>query len=300
MTFPNPVAHPLAAPTVTDTDITVDMLLQQPTRVTSFLMDITQQRFVLDRLFTSPGGVTGGAVVYDQVTENNLYTDRDVQPVKPNSEFPITTSHRRAPKVAEVEKYGGKFYFSDEARDRNDQAVFRNESTRLGNTIVRKLNSRAIAVVEAAIDGSNSFDGNNWSTAVPNGNNPSLPSATPAADFAGAQLLADQMELGVQFNIALVNPIQLNALRLFYGGGLNQMLADNGYDEVFASNRVPAGVAYMVAEGQLGEMRLEQPLATETWRDPDNQRTWVQSSVRPVMYVTNPFAVVKVKKLAGV
>src|SRR5690606_37837745 len=152
--YPNPVAHPLAAPVISGTDVSVDMLLQQPTRVTSFLMDITQERFVLDRLFTSPGGVTGGAVVYDVVEENNLYTDRDVQPVKPGSAFPVTTSHRRAPKVAEVEKYGGKFYFTDEARDRNDQVTFRNESTRLGNTIVRKLNARAIAVVEAAIESS--------------------------------------------------------------------------------------------------------------------------------------------------
>jgi hypothetical protein len=39
-------------------------------------------------------------------------------------------------------------------------------------------------------------------------------------------------------------------------------------------------------------MRIEQPLATETWREPETQRTWVQSSVRPVMYVNNPYAVV--------
>jgi hypothetical protein len=105
-------------------------------------------------------------------------------------------------------------------------------------------------------------------------------------------------ELGIQYNIALVNPVQLNALRLFYtstgnSGGLEQMLQDNGYDEVYASNRIPVGTAYFVAEGQLGEMRLEQPLATETWREPETQRTWVQSSVRPVQFVNNPFAVVK-------
>ena len=271
-------------------------MLQQPTRITAFLMDLTLERFLLDRLFSSDGGVTGGAVIYDSITENELYLDRDVEPVAPGAEFPVVTSSRRAPKVAQVEKFGGKFFFTDEARDRNDQSAFRNENIKLGNTIVRKLNARAVEEMDQAITangGLSEFVGNDWSAAVPGGSNPSLPADTPAADFAQAQLLADQRELGIQYNVAIVNPVQLNELRLFYGGNLAQMLADNGYDEVYASNRVPVGTAYFVAEGQLGEMRLEQPLATETWREAGTQRTWVQSSVRPVMFVNNPFAVVR-------
>ena len=303
----NPVAHPLAAPTITGTNITVDLMLQQPTRITQFIMDITLQRFVLDRLFTSPGGVTGGAVVYDVIQANDIYTDRDVSAVAPGAEFPIVTSIRRVPRVAEVEKFGGKYFFTDEARDRNDQTAFRNENVRLGNTIVRKLNTRAIQILEDAIaanGGQSQFVGHNWGAAIPNGNNPTPPAATPAADFANAQLMADIAELGIQYNIALVNPVQLNALRLFYtstgnSAGLEQMLEDNGYDEVYASNRIANGTAYFIAEGQLGEMRLEQPLATETWREPETQRTWVQSSVRPVQFVNNPFAVVKATGLAG-
>lgn len=292
----NPVAHPLFAPTVTGTEITVDTMLQQPTRITQFLADITLQRFILDRLFNSAGGVTGGAVIYDQVTENELYLERDVERVAPATEFPVVTSARKAPKVAEVEKWGGKFWFSDEARDRNDQAAFRNESTRLGNTIVRKLNARAVEVLNVAIaanGGLSEFVGNDWSAAVPAGATPTAPALTPGADFSRAQLLADQRELGIQFNIALVSPTQLNELRLFYQSNLDQMLEDNGFDEIYATNRITAGTAYFVAEGQLGEMRVEQPLATETWREPNTQRTWVQSSVRPIMYVTNPFAVIK-------
>lgn len=292
----NPVTHPLAAPVITGNTITVDTMLQQPTRITAFLQDITLQRFILDRLFSSEGGVTGGAVVYDLMTENELYLDRDVEPVSPGGEFPIVTSSRRAPKVAQVEKYGGKYFFTDEARDRNDQSAFRNENIKLGNTIVRKLNTRAVEVLEAAITangGLSTFVGNDWSAAIPNGSNPTAPALTPGADLAKAQLTADQRELGVRFNIALLNPVQMNEMRLFYGGSLNAMLEDNGFDEAYASNRVPVGTAYFIAEGQLGEMRLEQPLATETWREESTQRTWVQSSVRPVMFVNNPFAVVK-------
>jgi hypothetical protein len=293
---PNPVAHPLAAPVVTGDTITIDTMLQQPTRITNFLQDLTLQRFILDRLFTSEGGVTGGAVVYDLVTENELYLDRDVEPVSPGGEFPIVTSTRRAPKVAQVEKFGGKYYFTDEARDRNDQSAFRNENIKLANTIVRKLNARAIEVVTAAIAGNgglSEFTGNDWSEAIPNGSDPTAPALTPGADLGKSQLIADQRELGIQYNVVLMNPVQLNEMRLFYGASLQQMLIDNGFDEAYASNRVPAGTVYYVAEGQLGEMRLEQALATETWRENGTERTWVQSSVRPVMFVNNPFAVIR-------
>jgi hypothetical protein len=292
----NPVEHPLGAPIMSGTDITVDVLLQQPTRVTSFLMDMTLARFVLDRLFTSNGGVTGGAVVYDVVVANDIFLLRDVEPISPGAEFPIVTSVRRVPKVASVEKYGGRFFITYEARDRNDLVVFRNELTRLGNTIVRKLNTRAIAAVNAAVaanNGMSTYIGNNWETAIPKGANPTAPPLTPGADFSKPQMLADQAELGIQFDTMLINPVQLNSLRLFYEDGLEQMLQDAGYDDLYASNRVPVGTAYAVASGQLGEMRLEQPLMTETWNEPENQRAWTQSSVRPVMFVTNPYAVME-------
>ena len=296
----NPVSHPLAAPVVNGTEVTVDQMLQQPTRVTRYLADITLERFIIDRVFVSAGGVTGGAVLYDLSTENELYMDRDVEPVAPAQEFPIVTSSRRAPAVAQVEKYGGKFFITDEARARNNSVLFQRETDKLANTIVRKLNSRAVEVIEAAIaanGGGSTFAGTDWSAAVPGGSNPTIPASTPIADFAQAQLLADRRDLGMRFNVALVNPTQLNELALFYADRLSDALSDNGFEEIYSSNRVPEGSAYFLARGQVGEMRLEQPLATETWREEATQRTWVQSSVRPVMFVDNPFAIVKVTGL---
>jgi hypothetical protein len=293
----NPVEHPLGPPTMSGTNITVDVMLNQPTRVTAYLLDITLARFILDRIFTSNGGVSGGAVVYDVIVANDIFLLRDVEPVSPGAEFPTVTSIRRVPHVASVEKYGGKFWVSYEARDRNDQVAFRNELVRLGNTIVRKLNTRAIAALNAAIAGNNgmsTYVGNNWETAIPKGANPTPPPLTPGADFSKPQMLADQAELGIQYDTMLVNPVQLNSLRLFYEDGLEQMLSDAGYSELYASNRVPVGTAYAVASGQLGEMRLEQPLMTETWNEPDHQRAWTQSSVRPVMFVQNPWAVMEI------
>jgi hypothetical protein len=59
ISYPMPTTHPLGPPTVSGTSITVDTMLQQPTRVTRMIMDLTLERFVADRLFSSGGGVTG-------------------------------------------------------------------------------------------------------------------------------------------------------------------------------------------------------------------------------------------------
>lgn len=292
------VAHPLGPPVVTGTTITVDTMLQQPTRVTRLIMDLSLQRFIADRIFASSGGVSGGAVIYDQATQNELWTDRDVQRVLPAEEFPVITSSRLIPKLAQVEKWGGKVYITDEARDRNNAVALTNQLRQLTNTIIRKINARAVAELEASITAfpSQTYAGVNWGTVVTGGASQSNASAWPAADFAKAQMLADQQELGVVYNLWLLNPLQLARLRTIYGDNLEGVLSTFNI-RIYTSNRVAAGTAYVCVEGQVGEMRIEKPLATETWREAKTQRWWIQTDVRPVMYVTNPYAVIKVTGL---
>lgn len=298
--YPAPVSHPLGPPTISGTTITVDLMLQQPTRVTRMIMDLTLQRFVADRIFASAGGVTGGAVVYDQAVLNELYLDRDVQKVSPGGEFPLVTSERLAPRIAEVEKWGGKVFITDEARDRNSTVVFTNQMRQLANTIVRKINQRAIAELTASLASSGQTTvGNNWSTVVTAGTSASTAQLYPAHDFAKAQMLAEQQELGVVYSLWLLNPQEWAQLITIYGSANLQALLDALNIDIYVSNRVPAGTAYVVAEGQVGEMRVEKPLGSETWREQETERTWVQSSVRPVMYVTNPYAVIQFTGLAG-
>lgn len=299
--LPSSHQHPLGIPTLSGTTMTIDLMLDQPTRITRILSDLTLQKFLLDRLFTSAGGVTGGAVVYDMATINELYLERDVQRVEPGAEFPVVTSERRPPNIALVEKWGGKVWITDEARQRNSSVLFMNELRKLGNTMVRKLNQKAIDVIEAAITangGASNTTGQNWNTVVTGGSSQSNATLWPAADFSKAQLLADTAELGITFDLWIVNPAQAAQAALLYGAAFGSVLSSYGIS-MYASNRVPAGTAYAVASGQLGELRIEKPLGTETWREQETERTWVQSSVRPVMYVTNPYAIMKFTGLAG-
>jgi hypothetical protein len=105
----------------------------------------------------------------------------------------------------------------------------------------------------------------------------------------------------VQYDLWLVNPAQMYQFNLIYGQRCRPGAdpAALGIREMYASNRVTAGTAYAVASQQVGELRLEEPLQTETWREPKTRRTWVQSSIKPVMYVTNPYSVRKITGLAG-
>ena len=294
-----PVFYPFWGPVVSGTNITVSTLLAQPTRITRYLSDLSLRGFISSRIFSSPGGgVQGGAVVYDQLTLNDLFSTRDVQNVEPGAEFPIVTSDSSTPLVASVEKYGGKFFITDEARDRNDQGIIQREGRNLINTIMRKTDQKAVATLDAAILGSQTAVGANWNTVVTSGASATSAAGWPAADIAKVQLLADQAELGVQFDLWIVNPAQRAQFGILYGSATRDVLASYGV-EMIASNRVAPGTAYVVEQGQPGEMRLEKPLTTETWREQAAQRTWVQSDIRPVMYVTNPYSVAKITGLAG-
>jgi hypothetical protein len=300
---PGALYNPLAPPVVgaDETSITVDYALQNPSRViTPMIIDITLQRFFVDRVFANGGGVTGGAVIYNEVAGNDLYAERDVQEVAPGEEFPVLTFQRRGFKIATPRKWGAKFPITWEARDRNDVNQFTNAVRQMSNTIVRKINQMGVTLLDAYVAAnSRQVTGHNWQTVVTVGSSASNWTLWPANDFAKAELIAEQEELGIEYSVWIMNPQEYTALAGIYGDSLDAMLAAHNVD-IYVTNRVAAGTAYVVAPGQVGEMRLEAPLRTRTWDDPDGiEQTWTQSSVRPLMFANNPFAVLKFVGLAG-
>jgi hypothetical protein len=291
--------YPLALPTISGSNVSVDVMLNEPTRITKYLSDLTLRGFWADQVFTPGGGVTGGAILYTQLTTNDLFvaSSRDVMNVEPGAEFPIVTFDRPVPLVKPVEKFGGKFFVSDEARDRNDPLMLQQGTQRLANTISRRIHTNAVAELDAqitALGGSaQTATANNWGNVVTGGSSQTTASGWPAADFAKVQLLADQKELGVVFDTWILNPIDANDFNIVYGENANQVLANHGI-RFITSNRITAGTAYVIEAGNVGQMRLEKPLSTETWREQGTQRTWVQSDVRPVFVITNPYSIAKV------
>lgn len=298
----SPVAYPLGAPTVQDSKVTVDLMYRQAGRITKRLSDRTKQKFIAPELFGEAGTTTSaGAIIYDVITINELYTKNDIEQRGPTDEYPTVQGERGEPKVAKSEDWGGKFWMSDEAIRRNDTVAMTRLTDQLANTIVRKVNQRTVAVLEAVIaslGGAGVIPGNDWSTAELTGTNPTPSADRPFADLLSAQLAADVEELGYEYNVWVMNPQEYFNLRVVYGPGVYEMLREAGVS-IFRSNRVTAGTAYAAVRQGVGFLGYEQMLSTETWREPKNKKNWVQSSVLPIMGVTDPYAVKKITGLAG-
>lgn len=292
--------YPLGTPSVNGNNITVDLMLQQPTRINAYLSNIALKNYFAERIFSNSGGVTGGALVYDQLTTNDLFPTRAAQKVAPGAEFPEVTFDRPAPKTAQVEKLGGKFRVTDEAKDRNDLSGIQNEGVKLGNDIQRQLHARALAELEAVLTTYSAdlvMGGTSWRGATSLTLSTENKAALPAADLANIRKKGATQELGVDYNLLILNPQEWANLSIIYGDA-EAWLRAQGFG-VQVSNQVVAGTAYAVQEGLVGQVRYEQPLMTETWRDPSTQSTIVQASVRSVFAVTNPYNALKLTGLAA-
>jgi hypothetical protein len=302
-TYADPIQYPLAAPTVSTTTYTVDFLLQNPARVTRIVNDLTLSNFFLDDIFTIGGDVSGGAVLYDQATTLDTYTNRDVERIEPGTEAPIVGGVRTAPLVAQVEKFGGKFVMTQEAIDRNDQSRFRNQTRRLANTIVRKMHQRGLAELAANITAfSRTASGISWSDALALTMTTAAANNMPAYDFAATATANELAEMGYAYDTLIVHPTEALSLRALYKGELSNVLRDNGITTFISTPRKAAASAYFLAGGAVGEMRLEHPLRTTTANEVTSaptmiEQTWTQSLVNPVMFVTDPYAILEVTGL---
>lgn len=289
--------YPLAAPTISGTTYTVDFLLDNPTRVTRIVNDLVMRNFFLDKVFAVGGDVSGGAVIYDQATAYDVYTNADVERVEPGMEAPIVGGDRGVPLTAQVEKFGGKFPITNEARRRNNVSRFNNQTRRLSNTIVRKMHQRGLAELAAVITAQSRTAATiSWTQAMALTGTTRAPSLMPMRSIAAARKESENNEMGYDYDTIIANPTEAEALRVCYGSELGAVLADNGISELISTPRKAAGSVYILAGRQVGEMRLEEPLRTTvspegapTLREQD----WVQSLVNPVMYVTDPFAILE-------
>jgi hypothetical protein len=295
------ITNPLSAPTVSGTTITVDFLLNNPTRVTRIVADLVMSNFFLDRVFTTGGDVQGGAVLYDQVTAYDVYTDRDVERVEPGSESPIVTGQRSAPLVAQVEKFGGKFPVTYEARRRNNISRVNNHMRRLSNTIVRKMHQRGLAELAAAVSANSrtAASAATWASSLAVTSSAMTAAARPLRSIYGALREAENNELGYSYDTLIANPNDVESLRAFYGDTLDSALQDFGIRDLISTPRKASGSVYVLAGGQVGELRLEEPLRTTTADELTSapsmvEQIWVQSLVNPILFVTDPYAILEI------
>jgi hypothetical protein len=296
--LPEGIAYPYGTPTITGTTMALDWLVKEPNRITRAIANIALQRFYVDQIFAPSGPIVGGAVIYEQLQSNDLYPNRDIRRVEAGDEFPVVTFERGVPLTAQVEKFGGKFPITDEAVRRNQPGRVTRAIGQLANVINRKIQQRALTELTAAISAAGrTAAGTSWGAyAALTAANRTLTSG-PVADITAVEQSVDQLELGYDYDFAIMNPQEWRNLRLLTDGtvnGANALLADSGIGGVWVTQRKSAGTVYWLARQQVGELGYEVGLSTETWRDPDGkQQTWYQTSVLPIVYVTDPYAILE-------
>ncbi|QII05902.1 hypothetical protein BH93_11430 [Rhodococcoides fascians A25f] len=283
--------------------LTVDVALKQQSVIRNRIAALADPQLVLDKFFTSLGApVEGGGLLYSVIKASDFYTSKPIEQRVPETEYAIVEGVDPESKLAKPEDWGGKFSISDERVKRNDASYLDQQTTQLTNTIVRKLNDSALAVVDAGIGAENTIAGHNWNTVITTGPEANLTpnAARPAADFADAQLANDLQELGVQNDLLVLHPNQERALKVAYGENLDDVLKSAGLTAgIFSTPRLTPGIGYALQKGQAGTVGFEFPLTVDTWDDRSIRSKWVQGFAVPAFALERPYAVKKLVGLAG-
>ncbi|KUI13453.1 hypothetical protein AU191_16825 [Mycolicibacterium acapulense] len=293
--MPNPLI-----PELTGRTLTVDAALKRPTVIRDRIAKLADEQILLPKFFRPSGArVEGGGLLYSVIAATDFFTT-DIEKRAPGAEYRVVEGIEPEPSLALVEDYGGRVQVLDETVTRNDVNRIDQLTTQLSNTIVRKLDVRAVAALEAASIGSVAV-ATSWEDLILSGPLDQLtPSGDrPTAHFAQAQELADLEELGVVLDTLIVAPEQARQLRTAYAENLGDMLKSAGFTSgMFANPRIPAGTAYVAQGGMVGTVGFEVPLTVEVVDDRLTRSRWIQAYAVPAFAVDRPFAAKKITGLS--
>lgn len=280
-----------------DNNMTVYRFLRDTPLVEKVLTSMLAQRFFADKVFAAGPSTQSGAVGYSQILgEGSYYTSRDVQSIRPGSEFPNVGLDEETLNVAVTTKWGGRIGFPQETIDRDRRDVLGRGLIRLANTIARKIDTQAIAALNAApvLTAAASAD---WTTSNTN----------ILGDIQTAQSAIENSDLGYSANLGLLNPAQ--ALDIRKNTGIQAAMPRETTTENFlwardldgiagltyyVSNRVPAGTVWILQAGMIGSISDERPFYSKSWFDENTEEWRLRAARMFVPYVTDPKAAFKI------
>lgn len=288
---------PSLLPELNGRQLTVDYALKRPTIIRDQIAKLADSQLLLGHLFRGHGApVQGGALAYSVLSAADLYTT-DIEKRAPGAEYKVVEGVEPEPQLAYVEDWGGKVVIPVERVTRNDVNYLDQQTTQLANIIARKIDTRAVATLEAASPDSIGV-ATPWDELVTVGDPATLTGSQllPTASFADAQEMADRDELGVVLDKLIVSPGGARALRTAYGRDLAAVLESAGL-EMVSNPRIADPVAYVVQSGMVGTIGFEAPLTVDVWEDKSTRSWIVQAFAVPAFAVDRPYAV---KKLSGI
>lgn len=274
-TVANPI-YPLFGPTISGTEITVDVYLNPPTVIPEYVRAFAadNQGYFIEQLFATPGWtVRGGAVIYTPTFPEDMFLDADqsLAPRAPGSESPLIGAQRFEPQVARPESISGKIEIPDETRRRNDVAAVQNLFRKTANTFADRMQTRGIAALNAAISAWGRTAATvSWSdaAAASGGITNVAQNTLPMQTFVQVLTQFQTDKTGVQPDTLIIHPTDYGNLMLVYKEGLRAFLDSFGIRNVYVTILQTAGTAIFARSKQVGVIAFEKPLDQEQGRGP--------------------------------
>lgn len=153
-----PVKHPEGTLTTEE----LHLLLRNQTVIARQLLDLTQMRFIADFLLTGRFNASGGGIFYE--TGEEAFASDDPESVAPLGGYPKVVLGSGEVVSAQTVKWGLDTVISDEKIARQGISFVNRGLARLGNTVVRHVDSVAMAVIASRVS-STFASPSTWTTA---------------------------------------------------------------------------------------------------------------------------------------
>ena len=140
-----PVKHPEGTLTTDE----LHLLLSNPTVIATRLHALTEMKFIADYLLSGRFNAAGGGIFYE--TGEEAFASSDPESVAPLGEYPKVVLESGEVVSARTVKWGLDTVISDEKVARQGLSYVDRALTRLGNTIVRHVDSVAMAVIVSRV-----------------------------------------------------------------------------------------------------------------------------------------------------
>lgn len=299
----------------TSPQITVDAYLKNPEIIRRDLTSLVSKRFVADKIFAkgSPQQVAGGVARYQQ--SESIYPDAtgsDVEEIDSlRSEYP-RFGWTEALQEAFVHDYGLEFVVSDKQRRRNQVDVIPRGIIKLGNAMVRAIDTLAMNTILGASGIQTMSASADWTTST----------TLILKDLVRARKLVDTAEEGYVADTVVVhddqwedvcnNPDIRSAMpREQVNTFVQTGVMPNVLGFTFLrTSRLTAGTVLVLNARVFGTIADEEPseggwtadtpddpsqapIYTKQYRDEQHRDTIIAGARWPAMWVAEPKAVVK-------
>ncbi|HET6154354.1 MAG TPA: hypothetical protein VFE15_15525 [Marmoricola sp.] len=289
--------YPAPPPTLTGDVETISRFLNSPTDVQRRVRDISLNRYLTDFIFPGRIEASGGAILYE-IAEGQFLA-KDPEAVNPGAQYTRTTEVRGTAAIAAVKKWGEDVPLTDEQIKRMKGLALNRTLTKLANTMIKKVDSVAMAAAGAAITQTQTTAAA-WDT---DDADPFLDVMLADATVVGLDqgyepdvlVLTDVLYARMVANQKVINGLAREAANTVTSDGQVLMIAGK---TIARTNHLPNGIDRLLIDreqfGALGYEDLESPEyegdpanGVETWvrRDPDANDTWLLRGRRPVVPV---------------